>query len=166
VNNCLQAGPRFALAFHAVLCTLAALPIPMHNCLCPEPAGGQSCPPLQNACTGAQNLCLSFLQTTATRYCLLPVAQQQPCIVAKACKKSWTRSLLSSIPHATRTIPSQIPWAALCSGVSPECDVRQGRVTSVSTPPRLGATVATCAGAGQGHSGQRLRVLCFLKLVY
>ena len=49
------------------------------------------------------------------------------------------RSAASSTPRETRTDPGSTPASASCSSVYPWCDVWTGRLTSVSTPPRLAA---------------------------
>ena len=52
---------------------------------------------------------------------------------------------MASIPTESRMSPSEIPSLRRSSADSPECDVVEGRVTNVSTPPRLGATAGNRA---------------------
>jgi hypothetical protein len=48
-------------------------------------------------------------------------------------------SSVASIPTDMRMSPSEMPSAFRSSADIPECDVVAGRVSKVSTPPRLGA---------------------------
>src|SRR5207247_10871840 len=58
---------------------------------------------------------------------------------ASAASASSSRSAASSTPREMRTMPGSIPAARSCSSVNPWWDVCTGRLTSVSTPPRLAA---------------------------
>src|ERR1035437_1281674 len=60
---------------------------------------------------------------------------------ASAVSKSSIRSSLDSRPTDSRTSPSSIPARARCAADIPECEVVDGRVIKLSTPPRLGALI-------------------------
>ena len=63
---------------------------------------------------------------------------------ARACAKSASRSSACSRPTETRTRPSVMPRSALSCGVSPTCVDDAGWVTSVSGPPSVDASCASC----------------------
>ena len=85
--------------------------------------------------------------------------RSQDWVLARAWSKSAIRSCAPSMPQLTRIRSSVMPSRSRSSGLIPACEVVAGRVISVSTPPRLGATYGSltasrkvCAAASPPRS--------------